>query len=141
MNSYPNKYEGWLYGLAFLVALALRFIQLGAAPLTDSEATLALQAFHLAKGQGFIHCSTISQVLPVAENFYKGQKGLVLLVIDPALLSSTLRWELPFERILPPGIAEGETFPHIYGPLNLDAVVKVADFEPNESGIFALPKL
>lgn len=91
--------------------------------------------------EGFIHCSTISQVLPVAENFYKGQKGLVLLVIDPALLSSMLRWELPFERILPPGIAEGETFPHIYGPLNLDAVVKVADFEPNESGIFALPKL
>lgn len=91
--------------------------------------------------EGFIHCSTVSQVLPVAENFYKGQKGLVLLVIDPTLLSSALQWEAPSERILHPGIPEGEKFPHIYGPINLDAVVKVADFEPNESGRFTLPEL
>jgi hypothetical protein len=42
--------EGWLYGLAFLLALALRLIQLGAWPLTDVEASSALQAFHLAQG-------------------------------------------------------------------------------------------
>ena len=91
--------------------------------------------------EGFIHCSTLSQVLPVAENFYKGQKGLVLLVIDPALLSSALQWELPSERILHPGVAEGERFPHIYGPVNLNAVVNVVDFEPNENGTFTLPNL
>ena len=50
MNSPLLKNEGWLYWLAFLIALAFRFIQLGAAPLTDSEARLALQAFHLAHG-------------------------------------------------------------------------------------------
>ncbi len=44
------KYEGWLYALAFLAAIALRFIQLGAMPLTDAEATSALQALHIAQG-------------------------------------------------------------------------------------------
>jgi len=51
MTSPRLKYEGWLYGLAFLIALGLRLIQLGASPLTDSEAQLALQALHLAQGQ------------------------------------------------------------------------------------------
>ena len=51
MNSSPFKNEGWLYGLAFLIALGFRLIQLGASPLTDSEATLALQALHLSQGQ------------------------------------------------------------------------------------------
>jgi hypothetical protein len=50
MNLPRLKYEGWLYGLAFLIALGLRLIQLGTAPLTDSEANLALQAFHIANG-------------------------------------------------------------------------------------------
>lgn len=50
MNSSPFKHEGWLYWLAFLIALGFRLIQLGAAPLTDSEATLALQALHIAQG-------------------------------------------------------------------------------------------
>ena len=50
MNFSRLKNEGWLYGLAFLIAFALRFIQLGAMPLTDSEATLATQALHIAQG-------------------------------------------------------------------------------------------
>ena len=51
MNSSPFKHEGWLYWLAFLIALGFRLIQLGASPLTDSEATLALQALHIAQGR------------------------------------------------------------------------------------------
>src|SRR5215813_13992613 len=50
MNFSRPKSEGWLYGLAFLIALGFRIIQLGASPLTDSEATLALQALHIAQG-------------------------------------------------------------------------------------------
>ena len=50
MNSSRLKYEGWLYWLAFLIALGLRLIQLGATPLTDSESQFALQAFHIAHG-------------------------------------------------------------------------------------------
>src|SRR5215212_5652720 len=51
MNSSRLKNEGWLYWLAFLIALGFRFIQLGASPLSDSEATLALQALHIAQGK------------------------------------------------------------------------------------------
>ena len=91
--------------------------------------------------EGFIHCSTISQVLPVAENFYKSHNGLVLLVIEPTLLSSDLIWEPPSGGRPPPGVPEGDPFPHIYGPINLDAVVKVVDLEKNADNKFILPDL
>jgi hypothetical protein len=51
MNSSRLKNEGWLFWLAFLLALGFRIVQLGASPLTDSEATLALQALHIAQGK------------------------------------------------------------------------------------------
>ena len=91
--------------------------------------------------EGFIHCSTLSQVLPVANNFYKGQSGLILLVIEETLLSATLNWEPPSGGTPPPGVPEGEMFPHIYGPINLKAVIKTVDLESNSDGIFVLPIL
>jgi uncharacterized protein (DUF952 family) len=90
---------------------------------------------------GFIHCSTRSQVLPVAEKFYKGQTGLVILVVDLTRLSSDLKWEAPFDSAPPSGVSVNKTFPHIYGPINLDAVVQVLDFEPTTDGKFNLPKV
>jgi uncharacterized protein (DUF952 family) len=91
------------------------------------------------ESDGFIHCSTFTQALPVAENYYSGQKGLVLLVIDPARLASDLKWEPPSEDPPPPGIPTGEAFPHIYGPVNLDAVIQVLAFEADQNGDFSLP--
>ncbi len=88
--------------------------------------------------EGFIHCSTESQVLPVAQKYYKGQDDLYLLVIEPALLSSDLRWEPP-DGGTPPGVPEGDLFPHIYGPINLDAVVQVFDLQSNTDGHFSFP--
>ena len=89
---------------------------------------------------GFIHCSTRAQVLPVAEKFYKGQAGLILLAIDPTRLSSGLKWEAPSDGAPPAGVSASETFPHIYGPINLDAVVQVLDLESSVDGKFILPK-
>ncbi len=86
------------------------------------------------KTEGFIHCSTLSQVLPVANQYYKGQRGLILLEIEPTLLSQKLKWEPPSGGTPPAGVPVGDQFPHIYGPINLDAVLRVIDFEPNPDG-------
>lgn len=89
--------------------------------------------------EGFIHCSTESQIVDVANAFYHGQHGLVLLVLDPEKLTSELKWEPPAhpnpERSAKVG---DELFPHIYGPLNVDAVSKVIPFEPAPDGTFSL---
>jgi glutathione S-transferase len=79
--------------------------------------------------EGFIHCSQASQVAPVANRFYRGVPGLVLLTIDPERLRSELRYEAV------PGW--GEPFAHVYGPLNTDAVIRVSPFEPGPDGSFA----
>ena len=90
----------------------------------------AYQADSLAS-QGFIHCSTRTQVTAVANRYYRGQRGLVLLEIASARVQAEIRWE---------NLEGGaELFPHIYGPLNLEAVEKVIDFEPGEQGTFNFP--
>ena len=91
--------------------------------------------------EGFIHCSTRTQVLPVAEKYYQEQRGLLLLEIDPSLLSSELKWEPPSGGAPPPGVPEGEPFPHVYGPINLDAIVRVYDLESNPDGSFKAPAI
>ena len=91
--------------------------------------------------EGFIHCSTLAQVLPVANNFYSRQDGLILLTIEDTLLSSDLKWEAPSGGTPPPGVPEGDQFPHIYGPINLDAVVDVVVLVSNPDGTFNLPRL
>ena len=78
--------------------------------------------------EGFIHCSDPDQVVAVANALYAGQQGLVLLCIDPARLQAELRYELA---------KNGQRYPHIYGPLNVDAVTQVLEFTPD--GRFALP--
>jgi uncharacterized protein (DUF952 family) len=93
------------------------------------------------EAEGFIHCSTEAQVLPVAEKYYPGQRGLLVLMIDPARLSSDLRWEPPSGGTPPPGVPAGELFPHVYGPINLDAIVKVFDLETNPDGKYIVPAL
>ena len=88
--------------------------------------------------EGFIHCSKPSQIVGVANTFYRGQQGLVLLIIDPSKLEAELKWEPPAEPE-PTHAREGELFPHVYGPSNLDAVTNVIPFEPDADGNFTLP--
>jgi release factor glutamine methyltransferase len=75
---------------------------------------------------GFIHCSTPKQVLQVANRFYQGVPDLVILWLDPARLNAQIRWEP----------ADGDVFPHVYGPINLEAVFSVTELCCDEDGIF-----
>ena len=45
--------------------------------------------------EGFIHCSTADQIVRVANAFYAGQHGLVLLLVEPQALTAELKWEPP----------------------------------------------
>lgn len=92
--------------------------------------------------EGFIHTSTSEQVVRTGNRFYQGQSGLVLLCIDTDKLKA--RWV--FEDASHPAPVADETipnrpeqFPHIYGPLNVDAVVGVVDFVAEPDGLFVLP--
>jgi uncharacterized protein (DUF952 family) len=83
--------------------------------------------------EGFIHCSTETQILQVANAFFRGQQGLVVLEIDRDRLISEVRDEWVDAGGMFP--AEMSTvFPHVYGPINLDAVVRVLAFEPGVDG-------
>jgi uncharacterized protein (DUF952 family) len=88
---------------------------------------------------GFIHCSTIKQTVDTANIFFKGQNGLILLCIDENKLRSVCKYEDPTGGGQhDPNV--GKLFPHVYGPINISAVIKVIDFPTNENGLFALPK-
>ena len=69
------------------------------------------------KAEGFIHCSEEHQVAGVLERYFSGQDHLLKLVIDTTKLSSRYVQEW--------SPSTHDTFPHIYGPINLDAVVDV----------------
>jgi uncharacterized protein (DUF952 family) len=69
--------------------------------------------------EGFIHNSTEAQVAGVLERYYKGISDLVLLHIEETKLTAVLKYELA------PSI--NEMFPHVFGTINLDAVIKITN--------------
>jgi len=91
------------------------------------------------ESEGFIHFSKLQQLLGVANAFYAGQSGLVLLEVDDALLHAELRWEPPAGLPAPASLPPTGLFPHLYGPLNLDAVIAAHDFPAGPGGVFTLP--
>jgi uncharacterized protein (DUF952 family) len=63
--------------------------------------------------EGFIHCSFPEQVQATADRYYRGRDDIVLLRIDPDRLGV----EVVVEEA-----RSGERFPHVYGPIPVDAV-------------------
>ena len=80
--------------------------------------------------EGFIHCSNENQVCKVADTLYKDEEDVLLLYIDETKLMSKVVYEDLYQL--------GEKYPHVYGPINLDAVVKVEPFLKDENGEFFL---
>ncbi|MCA9667464.1 MAG: DUF952 domain-containing protein [Myxococcales bacterium] len=69
------------------------------------------------ESQGFIHLSIERQWRGVLETWFAGERDLLLLEIDAARVTHEVRFEP----------ADGDHFPHLYGPLAIDAVVSVRE--------------
>ena len=87
-----------------------------AANWNDAKA-LGFYAHPSLKDEGFIHCSQDHQVAGVLERYFSGQQDLVKLVIDTDKLTS--------KYIFDWSPSSQDTFPHVYGPINADAVTEV----------------
>ena len=70
--------------------------------------------------EGFIHCSYRDQVQGVADRFYRGRADVLLLTVDPSKVQAEIKTE--------------NLFPHIYGPLPIEAVVQVEPVECRDDG-------
>lgn len=86
--------------------------------------------------EGFVHCSTEAQAVDTANRFFRGQRDLVLLLIDPERLRPKLVFEPPAN---PADERSAQAFPHIYGPINAEAVKDVIEFPCEPDGTFRLP--
>ena len=82
----------------------------------QAELTGSFAGSSTDQADGFIHLSTTAQVRGTAARYYAGQNGLLLVGVDPKLVSADLRYEPS---------SGGALFPHLYAPLKLDAVVSV----------------
>lgn len=86
--------------------------------------------------EGFVHLSTVAQLLGTANRFYPGRTDLLVLLVEPAALPD-LRWEAPSPG--PAGTtAPIGTFPHSYTALPPEAVVAVHPFPAGPDGRFTV---
>ena len=77
-----------------------------------------------------MHCSEADQVAEVANVRFRGREDLVLLWIDPQRVRAEIKYE---------DASDGSgTFPHIYGPLDIDAVARVTAYRERD-GAFQPP--
>lgn len=78
--------------------------------------------------EGFIHLSTAAQLLTPLHSYYPGRKDLLLLTIDEKQISAPVIWEDLYEG--------DQEFPHVYGELNLSAVLAIDAIPCDENGRF-----
>lgn len=92
------------------------------------------------ESEGFIHCSSRDQILPVANSMFRGQRNLLILCIEESELGSQVLWEAPVHPSASskPPATDDDSFPHVYGPIEVVAVKKVADLAEGDGG-FELP--
>ena len=72
--------------------------------------------------EGFIHCSTEEQVEDVMRKHFQQHENLVKLIIDPTRLTQKVQYDKNEQQ--------QQEFPHIYGPLNLEAVTQIVFLDP-----------
>jgi uncharacterized protein (DUF952 family) len=85
------------------------------------------------EAEGFIHCSTAAQVEATANRIFRGSGDLLLLVIDPARLTAPLKYERATDV--------GDEFPHVFGTIDLAAVVGTVALPEGPDGYVAPAEL
>jgi len=111
------------------VADATAYKILTATELAELEAG-TFQGAPVDKADGYIHLSTAAQVTETADRHFAGQGDLAIAAVDLDALGEAVRWELS---------RGGALFPHLYGPLTLDAVIAYSPLHRLADGTVALP--
>ncbi|MFW2381271.1 MAG: DUF952 domain-containing protein [Acidimicrobiales bacterium] len=83
--------------------------------------------------EGFVHCSYPEQVLIPANERFRGRENLVLLSLDTELIRHPL--------VVEDSYGSGTSFPHVYGPIPVEAIEQVIDFPTQSDGTFVLPPM
>jgi len=83
------------------------------------------------EAEAFVHLSTIEQVHLPANRLYRDRGDMMLLYLDAAALDAPVRWERGV-----PTDPESMLFPHLYGPLPVQAVIKAVAYPPAADGSF-----
>jgi uncharacterized protein (DUF952 family) len=98
----------------------------------EAERQGAFRGSEVDLRDGFIHFSTASQVEETARKHFFGQSGLFLIAVDASSLGDALRWERS---------RNDELFPHLYGELDLGAVMSVLSMHMRADGSHDIPEL
>lgn len=85
--------------------------------------------------EGFVHCSPDeATTLAVVNAFYRAApRPLLALLLDEDRLAARVEWEAPVP-VPPPGVSEGALFPHVFGAVNREAVVRILEVRWDEEG-------
>ena len=87
---------------------------------------------------GFIHCTgDVDTVLAVANDYFAGvEESVLVLVIETAKVKAEVRLEpaAPVEGSGSSHLEHTQLFPHIYGGLNMDAVVEIGVLQRDAKG-------
>ena len=98
----------------------------------EAEAAGVFHGSEVDRRDNFIHFSTADQVAETAAKHFAGQSGLLLISVDASMLGSALKWE-PSRG--------GALFPHLYGPLSVEAVKHVDPLPLGPDGGHVFPPL
>lgn len=98
----------------------------------EAEASGTFTGAPVDLADGFIHFSTAEQVRETAAKHFAGQDGLLLVAIDEARLGPALKYEVS---------RGGALFPHLFAPLDLEAVVWVKPLPLDAGGAHVFPAL
>ena len=96
----------------------------------EAEASGVFHGAPVDRTDGFIHFSAAGQVRQTAARHFAGEPDLLLVTVDPNRLGAALIWE-PSRG--------GALFPHLYGPLALEAVLRVEALPLGPGGAHVFP--